>query len=441
MDHFQLSQSALGHVRNTIVERDPLAEWSLAALVAGINVCVFQAPVPTGMPIVNLLRAAVLGRQSPIEFDRHLLHGTVTMPATAGSTDPIVVVAAGPLDDVPLLRSRRDLMLPELAVSIDARETLATETGTASLLSGDLFAGLENLILPPEWIAAWQQQAFALPISPENGEYALQMVRAAQPGDSNAASHTRAYVTTGPEAAALRDLLRVARASAFLHGESEVRDRTIKAAALHVLRHRLIRNDQARAVKFELHDLTRAIIDSVPRPSKKKRRDSEAMLPPSAPASPPPAAPPSATPPPYYDVPPPEPVALQPAENASPYAPSYFDQNWHQPPPPLPGQSAPHPAPMYDAAAYSTPMYQQPMYQEPVYQQQPQQQSLPMPRVRRSRNPSFVALLLAYIIGGAAGLWIGSKVLVYVRDELGWRWNVKWVQPREAKKPIEKAAP
>ncbi len=52
--------------------------------------------------------------------------------------------------------------------------------------------------------------------------------------------------------------------------------------------------------------------------------------------------------------------------------------------------------------------------------------------------PSFIAILIAYIIGGVAGLWIGSKVLVYVRDELGWRWNIEWLKPREIEKSPSK---
>ncbi|MBL8825781.1 MAG: hypothetical protein JNM18_02260 [Planctomycetaceae bacterium] len=441
VDHVQ-ADAQLARVRHTIIDRDPLVEWSLVALIAGVNAVVYRAPSAQPKPLVGLLRGALFGQQEPIEFDRHLLQGVVTLPASDDVDEPAVIVTGQPLDALATLKLPTLAQPLTLGVSIDAREQPANGPAESDLVRGDLFASAERLMWSPGYIAYWRQQAQALSLSPEQGEYALHMIRAAQPHDAQAASHTRAYVTTGPENAALRDLLRVARAWAYVRGHDRVRDRDVKGAALRVLRHRLVRNSQAWNAKFELHDLTRAIIDGVPRPAKAHRRDSDAILPPSAPLpslpprEEPPGAPstgaPNMTPMPATPstpyVAPQElaPVEWQPPANASPYASAYQDPYYHggyaQQPPGAPlGYADPYAQPAYAATAAPAPSYEQPA-------------SLPAPRRRRSGGPSFISLLLAYIIGGAAGLWIGSKVLVYVRDELGWRWTINWLQPRDLEK-------
>ncbi len=299
MEHVDRKQgdAQLARVRHTVLDRDPLVEWSLVALVAGVDAVIYHAPSSQPNPLVGLLRGALLGQQDPIEFDRHLLRGVLTLPASADVDEPAVIVTSQPLDALATLKlstSPKPLML---GVSIDAHEQPAGMSAESSLLSGDLLTGVEQLIWPQPLIAYWRQQALALPLSPEQGEYALRMIRAAQPHDAAAASQTRAYVSTGPDNAALRDLLRVARAWAYVRGHDAVRDRDVKGAAQRVLRHRIVRNSQAWNTKFQLHDLTRAIVDGVPRPAKAHRRDSDALLPPSAPAAPAPQLPPREEPP------------------------------------------------------------------------------------------------------------------------------------------------
>ncbi len=150
MEHVDRKQgdAQLARVRHTVLDRDPLVEWSLVALVAGVDAVIYHAPSSQPNPLVGLLRGALLGQQDPIEFDRHLLRGVLTLPASADVDEPAVIVTSQPLDALATLKlstSPKPLML---GVSIDAHEQPAGMSAESSLLSGDLLTGVEQLIWP-----------------------------------------------------------------------------------------------------------------------------------------------------------------------------------------------------------------------------------------------------------------------------------------------------
>lgn len=465
-----LAADVLGFVRASVVQRDPLLEWSLGALVAGVNPLVFNAAIKHPQPVSNLLRGALPWIRDQLLFDHQVLQGAEALRPSFEPDDPTLTVMSGGLDEFQSYQSRPEMRMPAIGIALDAQNRPALEASPFQSPREGLADWLLARMLPAKVVTGWRQTAMSVTITPAQGEYAVQLIRAAQPQDPAAAGPTKAYVQRGPENEALRDLLRLARAKAFLRGANEVVDRDLRETAKYVLCHRVVRNTRAWQANFALFELTRTIVDSVPLPSKKKRRDSGAILPPEAIELPPGVAPPAVAPPPTANEPPavapplsqppvmpvPEPQSLDlmPAPSDNPYAP-YSQPNWQTDVPP-PGMIPPG-AMQSPYAPYSAPMQQPGMSADPYMnypaagygQTQPAPSpaydtsphpghSVPLPRVRRSRSPSFIGLLIAYIVGGVIGLWLGAKLLVYVRDELGWRLDVSWLNPARDPPPVTK---
>ena len=98
-------------------------------------------------------------------------------------------------------------------------------------------------------------------------DYATRLVRATRPGDADAAAVSKQWIRWGAGPRAGQSLLLAAKARALMSGRLAVQQADVHAAAVPVLRHRVILNYAAEAEEVGVVDYLAELIAVVPEPA------------------------------------------------------------------------------------------------------------------------------------------------------------------------------
>jgi MoxR-like ATPase len=111
-----------------------------------------------------------------------------------------------------------------------------------------------------EEILKFQWLTRQMPVSPEVGSYAVNLVRATRPGDPQASDAVKRYVKFGASVRATMFLVLAAKARALLEGRFHVTAEDVRALALPVLRHRVLTNYYAESDGQSVDDVLRTLL-------------------------------------------------------------------------------------------------------------------------------------------------------------------------------------
>jgi len=114
-----------------------------------------------------------------------------------------------------------------------------------------------------------QEVVRKIPVSEHVVKYAARLVRATRPGSAGAPDFVGQYVSTGAGPRAGQYLILAAKARAVLEGRIHVSCADIRAAALPVLRHRLLTNFAADSEGLTSSHLVTRLLDAIPQPNEK----------------------------------------------------------------------------------------------------------------------------------------------------------------------------
>ncbi len=121
-------------------------------------------------------------------------------------------------------------------------------------------------VLDGEQIVAMQRLVRRIPVPDHVARYALQLVRATRPGIETAPQFVRDFVVWGAGPRAGQYLVAAAKARAGIQGRTHPTLEDLRAAALPVLRHRVILNFSAEVEGVRADDLIRRLLDTIPLP-------------------------------------------------------------------------------------------------------------------------------------------------------------------------------
>ena len=102
-------------------------------------------------------------------------------------------------------------------------------------------------VLSAEEITTYQKLVRQVPIADNVVEYAVKLVHSTRPGSAMAAKETNEYLEWGAGPRAGQNLVLAAKCNALLSGKYSPDIEDVKAVALPVLRHRIVRNFKAEA--------------------------------------------------------------------------------------------------------------------------------------------------------------------------------------------------
>src|SRR5438477_4352427 len=125
-----------------------------------------------------------------------------------------------------------------------------------------------SAILSGEDILALQNIVRKMPVAEHVYAYAEKLVRVTRPKTAEALDFCRKWLTWGAGPRASLNLILAAKARALLEGQYHVSCEDIAAVAPAVFRHRLIPNFAAQSEGVTTDDITRRIIEAVPKDRK-----------------------------------------------------------------------------------------------------------------------------------------------------------------------------
>ncbi len=117
-----------------------------------------------------------------------------------------------------------------------------------------------NKVISAEEIQAFQQLVRRVPV-PENViEYAVKLVHKTRPHGDMAAPEAKSYLEWGAGPRASQALILAAKCNALINGKYSPDIEDIKAVALPILRHRIVRNFKAEAENISVEKLVKALV-------------------------------------------------------------------------------------------------------------------------------------------------------------------------------------
>ena len=120
-------------------------------------------------------------------------------------------------------------------------------------------------ILTAEEILTLQNTVRRMPVAEHVYAYAEKLVRVTRPKTPEALDFCRKWLTWGAGPRASLNLILAAKARAILHGQYHVSTEDVAAVALPVFRHRIIPNFAAQSEGVAPDDITRKIVQAIPR--------------------------------------------------------------------------------------------------------------------------------------------------------------------------------
>jgi MoxR-like ATPase len=126
-------------------------------------------------------------------------------------------------------------------------------------------------VMTAEDILDLQQIVRRVPVAEHVYEYAEKLVRVTRPKSSEALDFCKKWLTWGAGPRAGLNLILAAKARAMLNGQYHVSCDDVATVALPVFRHRIIPNFAAQSEAVTPDDITRKILDAVPKDEKLDR--------------------------------------------------------------------------------------------------------------------------------------------------------------------------
>jgi MoxR-like ATPase len=123
-------------------------------------------------------------------------------------------------------------------------------------------------ILTADDILTLQNTVRRMPVSEHVYAYAEKLVRVTRPKTPEALDFCKKWLTWGAGPRASLNLILAAKARAILNGQYHVSCDDVSAAALPIFRHRLIPNFAAQSESVTTDDITRKILDTIPKDAK-----------------------------------------------------------------------------------------------------------------------------------------------------------------------------
>ena len=119
-------------------------------------------------------------------------------------------------------------------------------------------------VIDAERIVELQQLVRRVPVADQVINYAVRLVRSSRPDDDIAPDYVREMVNWGAGPRASQYLILAGKAGAILDGRHSVSIDDVRAAALSVLRHRIVPNFHAEAENVNAPELVRRLLVDVP---------------------------------------------------------------------------------------------------------------------------------------------------------------------------------
>ena len=127
-----------------------------------------------------------------------------------------------------------------------------------------------NAVLTEQEILNLQHVVRRMPVADHVYAYAEKLVRVTRPKTSEALDFCKKWLTWGAGPRAGLNLIMAAKARAMLRGQYYVSCDDVAAMALPIFRHRLMPNFSAQSEGVTSDDITRKILESVPKDEKLK---------------------------------------------------------------------------------------------------------------------------------------------------------------------------
>jgi MoxR-like ATPase len=216
----------------------------------------------------NILLADEINRTPP-KTQAALLQSMQEYKVTAGGQtfsmeQPFLVFATqNPIEQegtYPLPEAQLDRFMFMIGVEYpseaEERAIVANTTGT--------YKPKLTRILTPEQIRYLQELVYRVPVADNVIEYAVKLVRATRPQDASATDDVKKWVQWGAGPRASQYLILGAKARAVLKGRFHATREDIRALAVPVLQHRVIKNFQAEAEGITTPELIARLLQSLP---------------------------------------------------------------------------------------------------------------------------------------------------------------------------------
>ncbi len=212
-----------------------------------------------GPLFANIILADEINRTPP-KTQSALLEAMQEVSVTTGGHQydlekPFFVLATqNPIEQegtYPLPEAQLDRFMFNLWLDYPSTEE---EVNIVKNTTADLNLNLDK-ILNGEQIMAYQSAIRKLPVTDAVIEYAVKLAASTRPGNPSAAEITNQYLNWGAGPRASQYLIIGAKCHAALNGKYSPDIEDVKAVALPIFRHRLVRNYKAEADRVSMEDI------------------------------------------------------------------------------------------------------------------------------------------------------------------------------------------
>jgi MoxR-like ATPase len=227
-----------------------------------------------GPIFANMILADEINRTPP-KTQAAMLEAMQERKVTVGGNDfklpdPFFVLATqNPIEQegtYPLPEAQLDrfmfMILVDYPTSAEERQIMKMTTG----VGGDKPAA----VLTDQEIVSLQQVVRRMPVAEHVYAYAETLVRVTRPKSEDALDFCRKWLTWGAGPRAGLNLILAAKARAMLRGQFYVGCDDVAEVALPIFRHRIIPNFSAQSEGVTSDDITRKILEAVPKDEKLK---------------------------------------------------------------------------------------------------------------------------------------------------------------------------
>jgi len=227
-----------------------------------------------GPIFANIILADEINRTPP-KTQAAMLEAMQERKVTVGGTDfplpdPFFVLATqNPIEQegtYPLPEAQLDrfmfMILVDYPTGAEERQIMKMATGLA--------VGKPQPVLSQQGILDLQQIVRRMPVAEHVYAYAERLVRVTRPKSSEALDFCKKWLTWGAGPRAGLNLIMAAKARAMLNGQYYVSCDDVAAMAAPIFRHRMIPNFAAQSESVTPDDITRKILETVPKDEKLK---------------------------------------------------------------------------------------------------------------------------------------------------------------------------
>src|SRR5437899_3199885 len=225
-----------------------------------------------GPIFANIILADEINRTPP-KTQAAMLEAMQERKVTVGGTDfplpdPFFVLATqNPIEQegtYPLPEAQLDRFMFMILVDYPTAEEELQIMKTATGIGG----GKPAVVLTEQEILSLQHVVRRMPVAEHVYSYAEKLVRVTRPASSEALDFCKKWLTWGAGPRAGLNLILAAKARAMLHGQFYVSCDDVAAVAPPIFRHRLIPNFSAQSEGVTSDDITRNILEAIPRDEK-----------------------------------------------------------------------------------------------------------------------------------------------------------------------------